>query len=392
MDQVRAELGKRAKGRTSSPEPQPSAQPSAPASAAQQQSPEAGQNAASQGEGPASTPEAGPTPPPEAPEGAKADKPGKTNPWKLVDSYKTRIATLEKEIAESKTKSIAEEQRKEYLTKIEAAEKRAQELEEHIRFVDYTKSEEFRKKYAEPYEAAWKRAGKDLREIQVLNPETNQYRDATMDDLYALVSMPLGEARKVAKTLFGDFADDVMNHRKSIKELMDAQNSALKEAREKGAEREKAAKEMQALEKQRIDDFLAKTYTEENEAVTAHEKIGRFFKVEEGDEESKAALERGYAIVDEAFRANPSAPGLTEEQRHKAVQLHVALRNRAAAFGRLTAMVAKLESEKAALMKKLEGYQGSTPSTGSPTPRPAASDAPTSVRDSVFAALRSRAK
>ncbi len=89
----------------------------------------------------------------------------KPNPWTLVNSYKSRNNILEKEVAELRSKSA--EPPKELTERLSAIEKRNQELENHIRFVDYSKSQEFVDKYQKPYEDAWARAITGLKGLKI---------------------------------------------------------------------------------------------------------------------------------------------------------------------------------------------------------------------------------
>lgn len=328
------------------------------------------------------------------PPAAEDPKDGRTNPWKLVDRYKTRAAELEKQVAEAKTNALAEQQRKEYLDQIESLTKRRDELENEIRFVDYSKSAEFQTKYQKPYEEAWKAAASELSEIVYTDPQTRQSRPATVDDLSQLVQLPLAQAREVADAVFGKFADDVMAHRKEIRNLFNAQSAALKEAREKGAERAKQQAEMTGKQSQDIADFCAKTWAEANKAVT-EDPAGKYFQPIEGDAEGNQRLSKGYALVDRAFSENPADPKMTPEQRREAIKRHAAVRHRAAAFGRIKAMYEKSQETIAALEKELDAFKKSVPPTGGGAASAAAAAAasgPKSTREDVFSKLRALAK
>lgn len=388
MDRMRQELAKRAKdpGEPSTPQPKP------PKAATP--SPEAGAPVPASQPDPGSSPtDPGSSPPAEpapAPAPATAGK-EKANPWKLVDQYKGRVTELEKQVAEAKTAALAEQQRKEYLTQIEQITKRNNELEEQIRFVDYAKSAEFQTKYQQPYEAAWKRAVLELSEIPVTDPATGQARAASPEDLLALVQMPLGQARDLAEQVFGKFANDVLAHRKELKTLFDAQQAALNEAKTTGAEREKQQRELSQKKQQEIQSFIKETWDRTNGEVLQDPKYGKFFAPVEGDAEGNQRLAKGFELVDRAFSESPNNPDLTPEQRAAIVKRHVALRNRAAAFGRLVLQLTKAETEKAALLKELEQYKTTTPQTGGGIP-PSPAPAHQSAHDAVFAALRAKAK
>ena len=383
MDRLRADLGKRAKGPPAAEAPEP-AKPATP------QSPEAPPPGTPPEETPGSTsPEPGT---PAAQPQPEAGKTGKANPWKLVETYKSRIAEMEKQIAEAKTNPLGEQAKKEFLDRIAEMEKTNKELADEIRFVNYTKHPEFQEKYQKPYEAAWQRAVSELSEISLIDEQTNQPRSASAQDLLALVNLPLGKAREIANKTFGEFADDVMAHRKEIRNLFDQQQAALENERKAGAEREKQRHEQMLQAQGQIQTLIKTTWEKENAEILKHEKFGQFFAPVEGDEEGNTRLQKGYALVDKAFAANPLDPKLSPEQRVEAVRLHAAVRNRAAAFGRLTTTISKLQAEKAALVKELEQFKSSTPTTGGQPASGQPSTAPASARDSIFAALRAKAK
>lgn len=398
MDRLRQDLAKKAKTPGAASDTQtPPAKPEAPKPATQStetppsapdQSPGSGDPSQSPD---SETPGEGQQQQPQKPAATEQQK-GKTNPWKLVDTYKQRLATLEKQVAEAKTSALAEEAKKEYLDRITKLEDQNKQYAEEIRYVNYTKHPEFVEKYQKPYEAAWKRAVSELSEINLTDPNSGQARPATPQDLMALVNLPLGKAREVANTLFGDFADDVMGHRKEIRNLFDAQNQAIENARKEGADREKHQRELSDRQQREVTDTIVKTWEAENSTIQQDPQLGRFLTPSEGDEEGNTRLQKGFELVDKAFSENPLDPRLTPEQREVAVKRHVAVRNRAAAFGRLVQMVGKLEAQNAALMKELEQVKGGTPQTGGQPSAGGQPAAPATARESVFAALRAKAK
>ena len=326
-----------------------------------------------------------PTPSPSAP---TTDDKAKKNTWKLVDEWKAKYGSLEAEYAKAKQTSLAEQERKDYLTKLESAQKRADDLENEIRYVNYEKSQEFQTKYEEPYKKAWARAGKELSEIPLKTAEGE--RPATIQDLAEIVNLPLGRARAVADEAFGPFADDIMGYRKEILGLLESKNAALEDAKKNSIQRDKDREAQQQRLTGEIASHIKETWEKANQEFLNDEKYGPQFKPIEGDQEGNTRLAKGFELVDRAFNENPNNPNLTPEERAKIVRRHAAVRNRAASWGRLHANYDKAMTELAALKKELEQYKASAPSTGGR--QPASAPAHTSVRDSVFANLRSRAK
>ena len=330
------------------------------------------------------TPASEPSPP-------TKDKSAKVSPWKLVDEYKGKVAKLEAEIAKAgdSAKLSSEVER---LTKRAAElEAKTKEYEDEIRFTNYSKSEEFKTKHVEPYTKAWQRAMGELKELTVMDPATNQQRAISVQDMVELVNMPLPKAREAAVQVFGDFADDVMAHRKEIRNLFESQQAALEEARKTGAEREKTTMEQRQQQQTALQKTIQETWTSENEAASKHEKYGKYFRPIEGDEEFNQRLSKGFELADRAFSENPSDPRLTQEQRASIIRRHAAVRNRAASWGAIRTHLEKAQSRIAELEKELKQYQESGPETGGRTAAQATAT-PASTRDSVFGSLRKLAK
>lgn len=313
----------------------------------------------------------------------------KANPWKMVDDYKKRVAELEKQITDGKTSTLPEKEKQDFTTKLEALQKRNEELENEMRFVDYSKSSEFKSKYDQPYEAAWKSAMDDLKEITV--QVGDKERNVTAKDVLELVNMPLGKAREVADTMFGNFADDVMAHRKEIRKIFDAREQALNEARTQGAERSKQQQELLHRGLGQLQTKIAEMWKAENESWTKNEKVSKYVTPTEGDDEGNKRLEKGFKLVDEAFSLNPMNPNLSEAERAKAVKLHSAIRNRAAAFGRLTHQLSQKEAEIARLNEELKQFKSSQPGAAGGT-KETSQQKFGSKRDEVFSSLEKIAK
>lgn len=302
---------------------------------------------------------------------------GKANPWKLFDAEKKARAAAEQEVQRLKTSVVPEQERTAIMARVEKAEARAKELEDHIRFVSYEKSTEFKDQYQAPYEQAWKRATMELSEIAVVDPISGQQRAVTSQDILELVNLPLGKAREVADEMFGKFADDVMGHRKEIRGLFEKQNQALEDAKKNGGVREQQTREQYQKQQAALAQTVQQAWKEADEGFLSDKVNAQYFRpktVEEGKEftpeekEWNEALERGFKLVDEAWGTNAMDPKLTPEQRAAAIKKNVAVRNRAAAFGPLKRLTKRLEAKIAQLEKDLQQYSGSTPNAGGSVP------------------------
>lgn len=331
----------------------------------------------------------------EAPAAAPAEKASgdkqKPNPWKLYDAEKAARAKAEKEIQDLKSTIVPEAERTKLMERVTAAEKRAQELEDEIRFVDYSKSVEFQTKYQKPYEEAWKRAMAELSQVPIKDPATGETRSAQTEDLSMLVNMPLGQAREAAEVLFGKFAGDAMNYRKEIRGLFEAQHAALEEAKKTGSERSKRQMEEQQRTVTELKGQISKLWKDANDQALASETHGPFFKPKEGDEEWNARLTKGFEMVDKAFAESPFDNKLTPEQRAEVIKRHAAVRNRAASWGPLRHAYNKALERIKALETEVAAFKGSTPPAGGSQPTTAPTQ-PASPRARMMEELQRRAK
>lgn len=331
---------------------------------------------------------------PESPPGAGGDIPvepaapvKKPGPWKLVDEYKAKVIELEKQLASKG--SVPEDEIKSIQEKAAKLEARNKEIEDEIRFVNYRKSTEFKEKFEEPYHRAWKAALSELGELTV-NTETGP-RQMNEQDILQLVNLPLAKARELADEVFGTFANDVMAHRKQIKQLWDAQAVALEDIQKNGESREKERMEKIRSGQQQLTTFIADQWKTINDSVVNDETYGQYFKPKEGDEDGNARLKKGFDLVDQAWKENPSAPNLTPEERKEIIKRHAAVRNRAAAFGRLMNENRTLQKRIAELEAMHQEINGSTPVPGGQRGTvPVAQGG--SVKDQMFAELAKRAK
>lgn len=324
----------------------------------------------------------------------KVDAKGKkVNPWKLSEEWKGKATKAEAEVVELRKLIGNPEARKSEVETIAKERARLKELEDHIRFIDYSKSKEYVETYQKPYEDQWARSLSELSEIVVSDPDSGAERAMNAQDLLQLVNMPLNKARELATELYGASADDVMAHRRDIKRLYQAQSAALEKARKEGGEHLKQKAEQTKLQEQETQKFISEHWEKVNKSIVDDPKIGSFFKPIDGDKEANERLEKGYKFVDEAMVVNPADPALTPEQRAEAVKRHAAIRHRAAAFGRMRLTIERERKEKAELQKKLEAYESSTPEFGA-APRPAGGGPPVAQKASqvVFGALRKIAK
>jgi hypothetical protein len=314
----------------------------------------------------------------------------KVNPWKLVDQYKGQVAKLEKEVADAKSSTLPENLKKDYLTQIETLQKRNSQLEDEMRFVNYEQSSDFQEKYQKPYVRKFESIMERLSGAQIKG-EDGQPRPVTANDVLAVVSAPLNEAYTIAEEKFGRAADWVVQRGEELRSLWNERQAALDEAKTKGSERAKQQQEMTVKQQNEMKDFVSQTWNKVNQSILKDEKWSKYFSPAEGDQEGNQSLAKGFEMVDRAFSESPNAPGLTNEQREAIIARHAAVRNRAAATGRLIKWNQKLESKIAALEEELSKFKATTPPAGGGASGQPTNGTPKGAWAGIQAALRAKA-
>lgn len=292
------------------------------------------------------------------------------------DKLKQERAELDRKLSEYQEKEKAwkpnEDREKEYTAKLTAAEKRAQELEEAVKFSDYSRSTEYQEQFVKPFNEAYERGQKLAAQYNITDGDGNT-RKATAEDFNAImaISDPDTAAAKIEE-LFGTGvkASAILNARDSVLAKFEARNNALNEWKTKGGEREKIRTQQQeAFQKELVKDWG-------DSVRSGQEGAPEIFRPVEGDNEGNDILERGYRLADLAFGALPAAEfeklpdfvkkDLKDGQLHpKArVRLHAAIRNKAGAFDRVRLQNKQLSAKVKELQAKVDGYKKSEPGIG----------------------------
>lgn len=316
-------------------------------------------------------PEGAPTPEEKAAAAAAPKIDGrkiKANPWHLLRDEKASSGKLQQEISELRKLVADPDARKSELERLTKVEARNKELEQAITFLDYSKSQEFVDKYQQPYEQQWTRSMSELKEIVITDPESGSERQMSPKDLLELVNMPLNKARERAEQLYGSSANDVMDHRREVRKLYDAQATALEKAKKDGTEHIKAKQQQTQAQMAEAQKLVGEAWEKTNNDIIADAKIGHYFRPIEGDEAANKKLEAGYKFVDEAFAVNPMDPKLSKEERAAVVRKHAAVRHRAAGWSRMRHMLEQSLAREKAKDKKLAEYEASVPDLGGRQP------------------------
>lgn len=325
----------------------PPAQPAKPTKAAEAPKPAEGK------------PDAPAKPTEATPEAAKAPEKSEAG-QKLRTAYestKKERDALKQELDALKARKLEEHpDYKPFSEKLTAAEKRAQELDEKLKFTDYSKSEEFQTKYVKPLQETWADAQQEILQFPVTDPTTQELRLPTEDEFSRIMSAPTVEAVKMARDLFGDFAPQVIQRRNELVKLAAAQRKALDEYKTLGAEREKASS--QAREEQtRREGEMFQRFTKE---AMENPALAEWFKAADGDTEGAQLFKDSLELATAAMSGQHLAK-LTPEER---VRLHAEVRNAAAAAPLLHHKLVKAGARIKELEAKLAEFKKSEPGSG----------------------------
>jgi hypothetical protein len=231
---------------------------------------------------------------------------------------------------------------------IAALTKERDELRDEIRYVNYTKHPEYQDKYEKPYLAAWNKAVGEVTQLTI-ETEEGSTRKATVEDLLALANSPLDQIDDLAEKWFGKSAQRAIRHVEKLKELAEARDTALHEARSKAGEREKMTSQQLATRREKLSGLYQQT------AKQLQTKYPQWFSPIEGDAEGNTLLEKGDALVQSVFDHKNS---LTEEQRTERL---VTVQQQARAFPRTVLMLNRAKARIRELEESLKAYEGSEP-------------------------------
>ena len=326
------------------------------------------------------------------------DEPAQNQPAARDEGTSLKDLKKTKKSAPEAPKEMTPEEKKAYEDKVAAAEKRRNELEEHIKYVDYTKSEEYKKQYEQPFFDTYKESRETVALLKVTDPTTGEIRQAKPEDFDAIVAITdINERADKIEELFGTGikAQQVLAASEKTLAAWKAKENALATYKTKSGEMEKARMEARTKESGEILKAFKETTAE---GVT---KYPHLFAPADGDDKGNAALESGFALAKLAFGAIEAtdAAKLPQWVQERMVngklppvemaKLHAAIVNKAGAFDRVRFQNKQLAKQIKDLQAKLDGFKSSQPGNGQETApnREASGNASFSDIDKAFDAL-----
>lgn len=235
---------------------------------------------------------------------------------------------------------------------------KVQEYENELRISRYESSAEYKDKFQAPIQSKTAKAFKLVQDLTVeivdpSDPENKTSRQGTKADFQAIYAAPnRSAARKLAKQLFGDDADDVIRYRDEINDLVEQSDESREKYRTDGAKAEQQTQAQRAREAEARNAM----WIEANTGYRKNPKIARHFNEDPDDPDFNQKLNSGYEFVDEFFGPNRS--------KYTVQQLIVAdtkIRNRSAAYPAAMHRLAKAEAANVEKDKIIAQLRGSAP-------------------------------
>jgi len=256
-------------------------------------------------------------------------------------------------------------------TKAEAYEKQIAELQDHMRFVDYTKSQEYVEQYQKPYEEAFQRAAKDAMDLRVTS-EDGTKRNVTEAEFLNILRMPNnGDAIEAAEALFGEGspkAANILERRNQVISAYEKMTAAQQKYQKEGAERFKAEQAKHQQQQRFLQEQSIAQANKFREMVANGEKLEKMkdvFVAADGDAEGATMLQQHRHEADRAFAGGaPLAEGETPWTPQELLAKHAVMRNRAGAFPYTVRQLRKATARIAELEKQVAQYKGSEPGAG----------------------------
>lgn len=214
-------------------------------------------------------------------------------------------------------------------------EKELQDSRAEIRVIKKEADPEFLNTWKKPFDDAAAYATHVISQLQVVDEEGTPTRQATKDDLEELYAMPINKASQVARKMFGDDGQTVVNHLNELHRLNYNYQNALKTERANAAQRAKDEEGKAVAAREQLN----KAYHQVNKELA--ESIDDYHDSPE-DKEANEMRNKGYSIFD-------SRP----ETAEKAVIKQAHVRQMVASFFPMKLQITRLKAENSQLKAKL---------------------------------------
>lgn len=284
----------------------------------------------------------------------------------MKETQGTTLREKEKAISELNEKIGQFEKRRYWsdddLRQHEAATKRLSTLESELYSRDYVVSPEYKTKFQDRLDQIWSQAKEEGRGLTVRYMDGMKEgedgkqepvwkeRPATEQDLLSVIDAPIGQRIQIAKKLFGDEKEAVLQWARDVESVRKEADRAIKEKRE-GYASEMTKRNQQFVEaNQKIGNFVQQTTTH------LENNYPQIFKAAADQPEAAEKLKQGFSFVDETTQKMMSFDINTRAARAAVV------RSMAGAFPRLVWDNSRKDSRIAELEAELAQYNRTDPS------------------------------
>lgn len=284
--------------------------------------------------------------------------------------FKTTNATQQSEVQ----RKLADLEKKRYWTpedesKYASLERRSKDIEAELYARDFEASPQYKAEFTEKWNEAYTDAVNAVVSMEVTvkgDDGEEKTRSATKRDfesIRALTGDPSAQ-RKLAKQLFGEDADIVLGHTRTLVGI------------EKDAAKAVAAKrgEYEANLKTYLENSQNVSRAQHQASEAAEQDLikthPQFFGDDPNDPKAGEALKRGLEFVDNSYSREATAKMTPMQLAERAT----VLRYMAGAFPRLCSTIKRLQADNASKDEELKKYRGTDPGAGGDGPASAPTD------------------
>lgn len=240
----------------------------------------------------------------------------------------------------------------------ESATKRLSQLESELYSRDYATSPEYKTKYQDRFDQVWREASEEVKGMSVRYQDGVdaddkplwKERPATEKDLLSVIDAPISQRIGIAKKLFGEDKEPVLQWARDIASIRKEAAQAIEEKRN-GYASELTKRNQQFQEaNQKINAFIQQT------AGHLEKTYPNIFTAPADQPEAAEALKKGFSFVDES-----SARMMDFDINTRAARAAV-IRSMAGAFPRLLLDNSKKDARIKELEEEVAKYNRSDPS------------------------------
>lgn len=316
---------------------------------------------------PKATPEPAKAPAPPAakdldPDDPKVDaKALRTELKRVKESVNLTVREKEKQISDLQGRMADFEKRRywtdEDLKLHEASVKQLAQAQSELYSRDYASSPEYKTKYQDRFDQVWQEASQEVKGMVVryqdgLDDEQKpiwKERPATERDLLAVIDAPISERISIAKRLFGDDKEAVLQWARDIASIRKEASKAIEEKRTSYASEMTQRNQKFQEANQKLTTFVQQTT---NHLAQAYPDI---FTAPADQPEAQEALKKGFGFVDE------SSSRMMEFDINTRAARAAVIRSMAGAFPRLLADRVRDRAEIQSLKETLAKYDKTDP-------------------------------